>query len=384
MAKEKVRTGKNYSPVLCVTHMCNLDCDYCYQNHDPNHRMTFETACACINNIFSSVPDGYSSIDISFIGGEPLLEFELIKKIIEYTKTKNHTIPYVFYATTNGTIMNSSMKEWLVEHKEEFVLGLSLDGTPEVHNKNRSNSFDNIDIQFFLDTWPSQGIKVTLSEYSLEHLSESIIYLHSLGFKEIDGVNLFEGNYDWSDSRFIKILIPQLKELVSFYVEHDDLMVNQMLNRRIEICEEKPRIKRKWCGIGISAVFYDTDGKRFPCPFITPMTFNQCELDDILKTDFENVDGFVDDDCFNNCYIFPVCPNCAGANYLTQKTFKTRDKTKCRIQKLITLYSADLVGKRILKKPDRFQPDVLVNTINAIEKIRSAYLDEFSEFFDIM
>lgn len=384
MANKRVRTGNNFSPVLCVTHMCNLDCVYCYQKHDPNHRMSFETACACINDIFSNIPDGFSGIDISFIGGEPLLEFELIQKIIQYTKSQNFTVPYIFYATTNGTVLTPSMKRWLVEHKEEFVLGLSLDGIPEVHNKNRCNSFDKIDTQFFLDTWPNQGVKMTLSECSLEHLAESIIYLHSLGFKEINGVNLFEGTYDWSDPRFISVLIPQLKELVSFYVEHDDLTVNQMLNRSIAICEEKPRAKKNWCGIGISAVFYDTDGKRLPCPFITPMTFSQTELEEITKTDFENVDEFVDDNCFKNCYIFPVCPNCAGANYLTQKTFKIRDKTKCQIQKLITLYSADLIGKRILKNPNHFQPEILVDTINAIEKIRSNFLNEFADYFDIM
>ena len=380
----EVRTGINYSPVICLTHMCNLDCVYCYQKHDPNHRMSYETACKCIDDIFASVPDNYTGIDISFIGGEPLLEFELIKKIIHYTNSQNFTIPYVFYATTNGTVLTPTMKDWLSEHRNEFVLGLSLDGIPEVHNKNRCNSYDRIDIPFFLNTWPNQGIKVTLSEYSLQYLADSIIFLHSLGFKDIHGVNLFEGDFDWSDPKFIEILIPQLKQLVEFYVVHDELQINQMLNRQIDACEENPRIKKNWCGIGISSVFYDTDGRRLPCPFITPMTFLPSEIEDILQTDFENVDNFVDNDCFENCYIFPVCPNCSGANYMSQKTFQIRDKAKCRIQKLITLYSADLLGKRILKNPDLVHQDSLYNTISAIEKIRNEYLDEFSEFHSIM
>ena len=62
-----------------------------------------------------------------------------------------------------------------------------------------------IDIDFFVKTWPCQGIKMTLTEISLEHLSENIKYLHSLGFCEIGGVNLFEGQFDWSDERYIKI-----------------------------------------------------------------------------------------------------------------------------------------------------------------------------------
>ncbi|MBP1546784.1 MAG: 4Fe-4S cluster-binding domain-containing protein [Oscillospiraceae bacterium] len=379
-----IRKGIRFSPSICLTHSCNLDCIYCYQKHDGNNRMSFETACKCIDYIFNNVPDDMNGVEISFIGGEPLIEFELIKKIVEYTIENYKSEQYIFYATTNGTVLNAEMKQYFTAHKDHFVLGLSLDGIPEVHNKNRSNSFDKIDIDFFIKTWPNQSVKMTLSEYSLEHLAESIIYIHSLGFKEIGGVNLFEGTFDWSDPKYIRTLIPQLQELVSYYVENDSLTVNQMLSRKIYVCEETNRPKRKWCGIGTGAIFFDTDGTRLPCPFITPMTFDKQELEDILKTDFNNQANFIDDDCFKNCYIYPICPHCAGANYLTQKTFKNRDKSRCRIQKLITLYCADLQAKRLLKNPKSVSEDKLYYTISAVKRIREEFLDEFRDFADIM
>jgi uncharacterized protein len=379
-----IRKGTRFSPSLCVTHNCNLNCIYCYQKHDTNNRMTFEVARKSIDWIFSNVPEDMVGVEVSFIGGEPLLEYDLIRKIYDYTHEKyGSEYSYIFYATTNGVLLDNEMKSWFYDHRDTFVLGLSLDGLPDTHNHNRSNSFDKIDKEFFLKTWPFQGIKMTISDYTLPHLADNIIYLHKLGFKEIGGVNLFEGEFDWSDEKYIRLLIPELKKLVAFYVEHDDLTLDQMMGRRIDVCCTEFDVKRKWCGIGTGTIFFDTDGKRYPCPFVTPMTFNQDELDDIQKTDFNDNDNFVDEECFD-CYIHPICPYCPGANYLTQKNFKHRDKSKCRAQKLITLYVADLLAKRLLKNPNSVPKEQIYNTITAIERIRKDFLPEFSEYADIM
>ena len=161
-------------------------------------------------------------------------------------------------------------------------------------------------------------------------------------------------------------------------------MVDQMLGRQIDMCEEKNRPKRKWCGIGTGTIFFDTDGSRMPCPFVTPMTFSQEELEDIKKTNFEDHSVFVDDECFDNCYIYPVCPMCPGANYLVKKSFTERDKSKCRMQKLITLYAADLQARRLVKNPSCIPENRVYNTIVAIEKIKEIFLPEFMEYKDIL
>lgn len=379
-----IKKGLRFSPSICVTHSCNLDCVYCYQEHDGDNKMSYNTACKCIDWIFENKPSDTDGIEITFIGGEPLLEFELEKRIYEYTYSKYENESFIFYATTNGVLLNDEMKQWFIEHKNKFVLGLSLDGLPETHNRNRSNSFEKIDKKFFIKTWPNQGIKMTISEHSLENLADNVIFLHELGFKEIDGVNLFEGEFDWSDEKFVRLIIPQLRKLVDYYVEHDDVSLDQMLGRQIDMCEEINRPKRKWCGIGTGTIFFDTDGRRYPCPFVTPMTFDSNELDDIMKTDFEANNEFIDDNCFNNCYIYPVCPMCPGANYLVKKTFKERDKSKCRMQKLITLYCADLQSKRIIKNKNSVPEFRMYNMITAIEKIRKMFLPEFKEYRDIM
>ncbi|MGP1603567.1 MAG: hypothetical protein ACTTGZ_03945 [Treponema sp.] len=71
--------------------------------------MSFETAKKCIDWIFVNIPKDMEGVEISFIGGEPLVEFELIKQIYDYVNSINFKEPYIFYATTNGTLLDEKM-----------------------------------------------------------------------------------------------------------------------------------------------------------------------------------------------------------------------------------------------------------------------------------
>jgi radical SAM protein with 4Fe4S-binding SPASM domain len=376
MHKEGMRFANN----ICLTHSCNLNCIYCYQTHNQAPAMSFEVACRTVDWIFENKPADRDFIEIRFFGGEPLLEFNLIKKIVDYILQKDPKDEYVLYATTNGTLLTDEMKQWCTENRSHFRLGLSLDGTRETQNHNRSNSFDDIDIDYFLQTWPNQGVKMTLSEYSLSHLAADIKYLHSCGFKHIDGVNLFEGIFDWDKDKYLHILAEQFKELVEFYLENNHLRPNQLFRQHLNWCETKRGLREKWCGVGVATLFFDTDGEKYPCPYITPLTFKHDDLDDLLKVDYNDADQFIDEDCFTNCYIYPICPTCAGVNYSMYRQFNKRLRTKCRVFKLLAVFLADLQGKRIIQSPESDNNNIRYYTIEAIKKIRQKYYTEFEEF----
>ena len=271
MGKKELR----YSPSFCVTHKCNLNCRYCYQHHSAE-MMSIQTAKKVINNIFELKPPKFTGVDIGFIGGEPLLAFDLIREVCEYTWSKYPNEDFIFYASTNGTVLTEEMKTWFSKYDRKFILGLSLDGTRETHNYNRSNSFDLIDIDFFREHWPKQGVKMTLSDFSLENLSDNIMYLHSLGFK-ITGANLAEGYIDWDKEYFIVSLSRELKKLNRYYIDGPDIEPCPLLNKKLMWCDIK-REKFKYCGIGNGANFYDIDGTMYPCPYVTPMTFSKDHL----------------------------------------------------------------------------------------------------------
>lgn len=90
-------------------------------------------------------------VEILFHGGEPFIAFQRIKDICEWLWAQEWPTKYICYATTNGTLIHNEVKEWLMKNKERFIVGLSLDGTREMHNRNRSNSYDKIDIPFFIE-----------------------------------------------------------------------------------------------------------------------------------------------------------------------------------------------------------------------------------------
>ena len=342
--------------------------------------MSFEIAKQSVDWIFANIPADRQGVTLDFIGGEPLLEFELIKRIYNYAEEKKEKIPVKYFATTNGTLLNNDMKKWFSDRREKFILGLSLDGTPATQNYNRSNSYDRIDIDFFRNNWPNQGVKLTISDFSLRNLAENVIFVHELGFKYINGVNLFEGDFDWSKEKYLKIISVELKKLVEYYEKNPQLITNQMFRKKIELCECKDSNHKKWCGIGTNMVFFDTDGKKYPCAFVTPMTFDEEVLSEISKIDFSDEENFVDKDCCDNCYIYPICSTCAGANYMVNNSFKKRNKTKCSITKLVCIYLAELESRKILNGDADYDDSVLYNKIAAIKRIKSLYLNDFKDY----
>jgi uncharacterized protein len=97
--------------MLMITYQCNLDCVYCYEKGKRSNRsMDIEVAKKIIEQAFIENESICEEIEFDFMGGEPLLEFEKIKKIAEWMWNRNWSKPYILYATTNGTLLNDEMK----------------------------------------------------------------------------------------------------------------------------------------------------------------------------------------------------------------------------------------------------------------------------------
>lgn len=373
--------SKSFNPTLCLTHRCNLNCVYCYQKNKNSARMAFDIDKKCIDDMFTKIPEKVKHIEISFIGGEPLLEMQLIKNIYYYTIQNYSDDRLHFFATTNGTVLNDDDKEWFIAHKKNFILCLSLDGTRETHNLNRSNSYDLIDIPFFLNTCLEQGVKMTISKKSIENLAENIMSIHKLGFKSINGVSVAEGDFEWETESDLKVLARQLDILLNYYTENPKIQLDQMFGKHIQFCLGANKTKKKSCGMGTTTIFYDFDGKQYPCSFVTPMTFSKAEMDKILETDFYNVDNFIDDDCNDNYFLFPVYGSCSGANYLQNHSFKKRVKTRCKMNKLIAIYIAELHTRRILYDKELYEDsNQIYFLIESIKRIKENYYEELKEY----
>lgn len=365
------KTGKQvpFDLTLIVTHNCNLSCVYCYEhNKDTKKRMSIETAKMALSQYLT---DGeYEDITISFIGGEPLLEFALIRELCEWAWSKKWNKRYLFFATTNGTIMTNEMREWFVLNKNRFWLGLSLDGRKETHDMNRCNSFDLIDLDFFLNNWQEQPIKMTISDKNLEHLADDIIFIQEYGFK-ISGCNFAEGitmhNFDAKK----EIIANQLKRLVDYYLEHTEYSDPHIFSLPLAACESREHEYRKRCGTGENMVVVDYNGKKYPCTFFSPISMSEEQLNEILSFDFTDHRLFINQGCFNDCYIYPVCHGCYGDNYCTTGKLNCRSLQKCEINKLKVKASAQYHSQMLLKKLDSAESltEKEALTIKAILKI---------------
>lgn len=281
-------------------------------------------------------------LEIDFHGGEPMLNFALIKNICEWTF--NLDVKCKFLITTNGTLLNQEMKSWLVANKDKVHVALSLDGTRDMHNNNRSNSFDLIDIEFFRSNWSMQPVKMTISELTLPNLAEGVIYLHNIGFNV--SFNLAQG-LDWNPS-LIDVYRSEMNKLVDFYIKNPTISKPINLSKKISAVISDSKIIRS-CGSGKDMSSYDTDGHKFPCHMFAENSLSKEDWSAIANTDFEDDSLFSDEEC-NNCAIYRICPTCYGMNYKDRGDIGKRDKKLCEFNKIDVISLCKLKYNELINK----------------------------------
>ncbi|GHT10603.1 Cys-rich peptide radical SAM maturase CcpM [Planctomycetales bacterium] len=171
----------NYSRMLTLelTHRCNLNCEYCcfgkyYSRYRSHGTATIDKEIA-EKAISYHLDKLHSDCCITFYGGEPLLEFSLLRDLVFYTEQRCQTLgkePPRFALTTNGTLLTDEIIHFFVEHR--FSVLVSIDGCKESHNKyrvfrnNGEGSYDLVrkNMQRFVELYPDfygRGISLTLT-----------------------------------------------------------------------------------------------------------------------------------------------------------------------------------------------------------------------------
>lgn len=314
---------------LTLTEACNLRCPYCYEANKTPKKMRFETAKEIIDMELGG--DTKETVTIDFFGGEPFLEFELMKQVCEYVWAKEWNKQYHFFASTNGTLLTPEIKQWLAEHKEQFWCGLSYDGTPAMQDASRCNSSRMIDLAFFSENWPTQGVKMTVSKETLPSLAEGVIFLHQHGFRV--NCNLAYG-LDWSNQVWKDTLAIQLMKLIEYYLKNPSIRPCSMLNMElVYVAQAEQLAYNKWCGAGTSMRVYSVDGKCYPCHFFEPLAIGHEKAEASRSIDFSKAVQLMDPDC-NGCCLLPICPTCYGSNYAATGDLTKKDKNLCQLTKI--------------------------------------------------
>lgn len=128
------------SASLLVTEQCNLRCTYCFEEHK-NKFMTIETAEKTLDFLFEGAKHLKNPVGITFFGGEPLLNPDVVCYIIRegYNKSKELGIGISFSFITNCTLLPKEVADTIKEYLPlaEFDIQLSIDGTPDIQDEYR-------------------------------------------------------------------------------------------------------------------------------------------------------------------------------------------------------------------------------------------------------
>ena len=112
---------------LHITTGCNLSCRYCYSPPTERNDMSQQTAFQSIDFIAEKYP---INTGIIFFGGEPLLNKDLIRETIAYSRTKSGYFHYK--VTTNGILLDTDFLEYA--NKAKLQISISIDGNEQAHN----------------------------------------------------------------------------------------------------------------------------------------------------------------------------------------------------------------------------------------------------------
>lgn len=330
---------------LSLTESCNLNCVYCYENNKSTKNMSFDDAKRIID-IELENPEGYDKLYFELFGGEPFLQFPVMKQIVEYLRDKLEKVPFRILITTNGTLVHGEVQKWLLENSDIISVSLSCDGTPQMHNRNRSNSFELIDLDFFRNYSSSPRVKMTVSLESLESLSEGIIFLHQQGFA-ID-CNLAFG-ISWDDSKAWKTLYDQLWILIDFYLKNPKIKPCSMLYMHIEnVLTEHNGYVKKWCGTGTNMVTYDVNLNKYPCQYFMPLSMGQEKsvAGKEIRIPSEIPISYLPEMC-QSCPCVDLCPTCYGSNFAENGNVYYKSKEYCNLMKIVILANSYLKWKQI-------------------------------------
>ena len=329
--------------MLTITNQCNLKCIYCYEGKKDTQRMHISTAQRIISERIQKF--GNEALEVDFHGGEPFVNFNLIRELCEWCWKEYPSHQIKFFTTTNGTILTEEIREWLVKNKNRFAVALSLDGTLEMNYLNRGTRLSEKTIQFFYNLWPEQPVKMTVSKETLPYFSEGVKYIHSFGLKV--NANLAYG-IDW-EKEHIKIYREELYKLADFYLQNPTIETIPIFKKHLSPILDENKIIRH-CGTGKNMAAYDILGNKYPCQMFIPNSLETNRWKEISQSDFENDDSLFDDILCRGCLIHNICPTCYGNNFIERGSIGKRDKRLCDFVLAEKKALSDYKTKQILSK----------------------------------
>lgn len=265
---------------LHVAHDCNLRCGYCFAGTGAfggNRTLMSKEVGEKAIDFLLAASKNRKHVEVDFFGGEPLLNFEVVKELVAYGKSRAKELGKIikFTITTNGVLLNEDVQEFL--NTNDMSVVLSLDGRPETNDHmrpfpNGKGSYDIIkDKMVSFASSRNQNdyyLRGTFTRHNLDFAND-VKHLAELGFKEISVEPVVaEAKYDYAfKEEDLPVLLKQYEELTRYYW---DSYVNgrgfNFFHFNIDLNQGPCLPKRlSGCGAGHEYLAVSPEGDLYPC-----------------------------------------------------------------------------------------------------------------------
>ncbi len=328
MAGDFKAKGGNVIKALClhVAHTCNLNCAYCFASqgkfHGERALMPFEVGKRALDFLIEN-SGGRHNLEVDFFGGEPLMNWDVVKRLVAYARTieKEKGKNFRFTLTTNGVSIDSDVIDFANREMSNVVL--SLDGRREVHDRYRvdyqgQGSYDRV-VPKFQELVRARGGKDYYMRGTFTHQNpdflKDIDAMLDLGFDQLSMEPVVCAPGDPA------ALTEEDKAIV---MEQYERLAQKMLERRKEgrpftfyhymvDLESGPCIYKRisGCGSGTEYMAVTPWGDLYPChQFVGEEKFR-------LGSVFEGVTNHTVQEEFRGCNVYarPDCADCWAKLY---------------------------------------------------------------------
>lgn len=349
IAAEELFTKDSYEPyitdfakrptvvkALClhIAHDCNLACQYCFaeegEYHGKRELMSYEVGKKALDFLVAN-SGNRRNLEVDFFGGEPLMNFQVVKDLVAYGRSleKEHDKNFRFTLTTNGVLLDDDIMEFA--NKEMGNVVLSIDGRKEVHDRMRpfrkgAGSYDLIVPKFqkFAESRHQDKyyVRGTFTHNNLD-FSKDVLHLADLGFKQISVEPVVAQD---TDSYAIREEdLPQLME------EYENLALEMVRRHGTEEdfnffhfmidLEGGPCVAKRLsgCGSGTEYLAVTPTGDLYPChQFVGNTDFLMGNVDDgvvntELRDEFKSCNVYAKEKC-RECFARFYCSGGCAAN----------------------------------------------------------------------
>lgn len=369
IAAEELFTKDSYEPyitdfakrptvvkALClhIAHDCNLACQYCFaeegEYHGKRELMSYEVGKKALDFLVAN-SGNRRNLEVDFFGGEPLMNFQVVKDLVAYGRSleKEHNKNFRFTLTTNGVLLDDDIMEFA--NKEMGNVVLSIDGRKEVHDRMRpfrkgAGSYDLIVPKFqkFAESRHQDKyyVRGTFTHNNLD-FSKDVLHLADLGFKQIsvepvvaqdtDSYAIREEDLPQLMEEYEKLALEMVRR---HGTEEDFNFFHFMIDLEGGPCVAK---RLSGCGSGTEYLAVTPTGDLYPChQFVGNTDFLMGNVDNgvvntELRDEFKSCNVYAKEKC-RECFARFYCSGgCAANSYNFHGDIHNAYDIGCALQK---------------------------------------------------